>query len=119
MTSQSPTNLDQLVEQIDNPEALKQLVKALFDKISKLEAATALSVQKESPAVQQQLDRLQQIKYGITELTERMQRPYIMPSDLEIVVDTLETLAKEGDSNALIIEGMPGTGKTQLAYAQV
>jgi Cdc6-like AAA superfamily ATPase len=110
---------DTLVEGIDNPAILKQLLIALVDKVSALEAGTVLSFTEKLPAVQQQLDHLHQIRYGITELTERMQKPYIMSPDLEIVMDTLETLAKEGDCNALIIEGMPGTGKTQLAYSQV
>lgn len=113
------TNLDKLLENIEDPKVLKDILKEFMWKVSKLEQALVLSASSDKPQVKNKLDRLSQIKHGITELTERMERPYIMPSDLAIVVDTLDILTKAGDCNSLIIEGMPGTGKTQLAYSQV
>ncbi len=114
-------NVDKLLENIEDPKVLKDIFKELMWKISKLEQALVLSESsnKSQSQFRNKLDRLSNIKHGITELTERMERPYIMPSDLAIVVDTLDVLTKAGDCNSLIIEGMPGTGKTQLAYSQV
>lgn len=112
-------NNDIDIDWIEDPQVLKNLLKDLFSRFNRLEQALVLSDTSEKININNKIDRLNQIKHWISELTERMKRPYIMPAALSVVVDTLETLWNAGDCNSLIIEGMPGTGKTQLAYSQV
>lgn len=108
---------DKLIENIDDPTILKWLLQQFLWRIESLEKTIILSSTSKNSYMAGKIDRLNVIKHWIIELTERMERSYIMPSDLAVVVDTLEVLGNEWDCNSLIIEGMPGTWKTQLAYS--
>ncbi|MDR0397765.1 MAG: hypothetical protein LBH36_01095, partial [Candidatus Nomurabacteria bacterium] len=48
-----------------------------------------------------------------------MERPYIISSGLAGAKKALEVLADKGQMNSIILEGEPGTGKTQWAYSEV
>ena len=48
-----------------------------------------------------------------------MTKPYVMSPEMKTTLFSLETLAKQGGINSLILEGEPGTGKTQLVYSLV
>lgn len=113
------------IEQINDPEVLKSTLSALLDRIDGLEDRLKQlggSVKKEpvsSKLIIQKQDRLEQIKHGSTELDERMQRPYVVSAELQAVKEVLDILAETGDCNSVILEGEPGTGKTQWAYSEV
>ena len=113
------------IEKVEDPEVLKSTLAILLDKIDLLEQRlqsvsehpegnenkTALAVEKR--------ERLERIRHGLTELNERMERPYVVSAELQAVKEVLDILAEAGDCNSVILEGEPGTGKTQWAYSEV
>lgn len=92
------------------PDQLIAYIQKLEAKLSK-EAGNKYSNSK--------LERLLEIRHGLTELTERMQIPYLVSPELQTVKESLDMLADEGQCNSVILEGEPGTGKTQWAYSEV
>lgn len=108
------------IESVNNPEILKNLLFQLFEKVENLESRLK-PLSKENPmrGVQDKINRLDQIKHSITEISERMKRPYVITAELQAVKDVLDILAETGDCNSVILEGEPGTGKTQWAYSEV
>ena len=48
-----------------------------------------------------------------------MERPYLVSDGLANAKSALEILAEKGQMNSIILEGEPGTGKTQWAYSEV
>jgi len=117
--------LKQQIEQADDPEALKTALFALLDKIDSLEQQLS-SVDEEnenqeniSAIVADKKERLEQIRHGLTELNERMEKPYVISAELEAVKEVLDILSEAGECNSVILEGEPGTGKTQWAYSEV
>jgi MoxR-like ATPase len=117
--------LRQQIEQVDNPEVLKSALFALLEKIDSLEqrlgAVGENSEGKENIAtiVVEKRERLERIRHGLTEMNERMERPYVVSAELQAVKEVLDILAESGDCNSVILEGEPGTGKTQWAYSEV
>ena len=117
--------LRQQIEQVDNPEVLKSALFALLEKIDSLEqrlgAVGENSEGKENIAtvVAEKRERLERIRHGLTEMNERMERPYVVSAELQAVKEVLDILAESGDCNSVILEGEPGTGKTQWAYSEV
>lgn len=117
--------LRQQIEQVDNPEVLKSALLALLEKIDSLEqrlgAVGENSEGKENIAavVAEKRERLERIRHGLTEMNERMERPYVVSAELQAVKEVLDILAESGDCNSVILEGEPGTGKTQWAYSEV
>ncbi len=118
----SPKN-DEIIdyESITDPEELKRLLAMALEKASSLQKRLD-AVEQNGGAeeqVQQKTERLSEIRYGLTELDERMKRPYVLSSGLAAAKQALEILAKKGQMNSIILEGEPGTGKTQWAYSEV
>lgn len=108
----------------DNPQALKQMLFALFDKIDSLEQKLAniqekTTTENKTVILEEKRERLDRIRHSLTELTDRMQKPYVVSAELEAVKEVLNTLAETGECNSIILEGEPGTGKTQWAYSEV
>lgn len=122
---QNNFELGQQIEQADNPEILKATLFSLLEKINSLEqrlqSVGEASVGNEniSQVIAQKRDRLEIIKHGLTEMNERMERPYVVSAELQAVKEVLDILAESGDCNSVILEGEPGTGKTQWAYSEV
>ncbi|TAL50299.1 hypothetical protein EPN81_03140 [Patescibacteria group bacterium] len=120
-------NLREMFAKVEDADVLRQALGALLDRIDGLEQrlTTASSVERKgggegkSSLIREKRDRLAEIRHGLTELNERMQRPYIVSSELQAVKDVLDTLAESGACNSVILEGEPGTGKTQWAYSEV
>lgn len=117
--------LKKQIEQANDPEVLKQTLFALLDKIGSLETRLAGLDQraegneKESAVISEKRERLERIRHGLTELNDRMQRPYVVSAELQAVKEVLDVLAEVGECNSVILEGEPGTGKTQWAYSEV
>ena len=117
--------LKQQIEQTDNPELLKSTIFALLDKIESLEKRLALVGDRSEGGedlqeiITEKQNRLDRIRHGLSELNERMERPYVISAELQAVKEVLDTLAAAGDCNSVILEGEPGTGKTQWAYSEV
>ncbi len=112
------------IEQADDPEVLKQTLFALLDKIDSLEQRLSGVGEKEggegvSNIIERKRERLDRIRHGLTELNERMQKPYVISAELEAVKEVLDVLSEVGECNSVILEGEPGTGKTQWAYSEV
>ncbi len=114
------------INQIEDPEILKQTLFALLDKVDNLEnRLNELSNDEKSEdnsrleMITEKKDRLERIRHGLNELTERMERPYLITQELLAVKEVLDTLAENEVCNSIIIEGEPGTGKTQWAYSEV
>src|SRR3989344_5186656 len=113
------------IEQADEPEVLKRTLFALLDKIDSLEQRlSGVGKEKEgkenlSTFIEQKRERLNRIRHGLTELNERMQKPYVVSAELEAVKEVLDVLSEAGGCNSVILEGEPGTGKTQWAYSEV
>lgn len=108
------------IESVNEPEVLKNLLLQLFEKVENLESRLKpLSVENPMGGVQVKINRLDQIKHSLTEISERMKRPYVITAELQAVKDVLDILAETGDCNSVILEGEPGTGKTQWAYSEV
>ena len=111
------------IEAISDPEELKILLLAALKKTETLQSRLddlekGSSPSKENPILQKQ-ERLSEIRFGLTELNERMERPYLVSSGLANAKSALEILAQKGQMNSIILEGEPGTGKTQWAYSEV
>jgi len=117
--------LKQQIEQVDNQEILKSTLFALLEKIDSLEKRLQ-SAEEQSEnndnkiaLISEKKDKLERIRYGLSELNERMDRPYVVSAELQAVKEVLDILAETGDCNSVILEGEPGTGKTQWAYSEV
>ena len=108
-------------ESAENPELIQNTLNTLFKQIETLkERLEQVSKTPENgEVVKEKLAELTELRHGMDELTERMQREYIISPELHTIIGALDTLAEAGDLNALILEGEPGTGKTQLAYSLV
>src|SRR3989338_2142294 len=117
--------LKKQIEQANNPEVLKQTLFALLDKIGNLETRLAgldkgaEGNEAEIAVISEKRERLERIRHGLTELNDRMQRPYVVSAELQAVKEVLDVLAEVGECNSVILEGEPGTGKTQWAYSEV
>ncbi|OQX00963.1 hypothetical protein BWK69_00300 [Candidatus Parcubacteria bacterium A4] len=117
--------LQQQIEQVNNLEILKSTLFALLEKIDSLEQRLGVvggkSENKENitTIVAEKRERLERIRHGLTEMNERMGRPYVVSAELQAVKEVLDILAESGDCNSVILEGEPGTGKTQWAYSEV
>lgn len=113
------------IEQANDPEVLKQTLFALLDKIGNLENRLAGLDQKtegnenQAAMISEKRERLERIRHGLTELNDRMQRPYVVSAELQAVKEVLDVLAEAAECNSVILEGEPGTGKTQWAYSEV
>jgi MoxR-like ATPase len=117
-------NLRGIIERINDPGVLRELLGGVLDKLDSLEQRLDALQKPDNNtskvrAIEDKQTRLEQLRHGITELTERMQRPYVMSAELEAMKNVLETLASAGICNSVILEGEPGTGKTQWAYSEV
>lgn len=117
--------LKKQIEQANDPEVLKQTLFALLDKIGNLETRLAgldkgaEGNENEIAVISEKRERLERIRHGLTELNDRMQRPYVVSAELQAVKEVLDVLAEVGECNSVILEGEPGTGKTQWAYSEV
>lgn len=124
-------NFKESVNGVEDPEILKQIILALNAKIENLEDRMSKmsegnnetenpeTVSIRAQIIEQKHNRLEQIKHSITEITERMERPYVISAELMAVKEVLDVLSEDGDCNSVILEGEPGTGKTQWAYSEV
>ena len=115
-------NLRQQIDKVNDPEILKSTLFALLTKIDSLEKR--LGEQSEGndskkALILEKKDKLERIRFGLSELNERMERPYVISVELQAVKEVLDILAETGDCNSVILEGEPGTGKTQWAYSEV
>jgi len=113
------------IEQANDPEVLKSTLFALLDKIDSLEKRLS-SVGEDnekseniSTIIAKKRERLEEIRHGLTELNERMEKPYVISAELEAVKEVLNILSEAGECNSVVLEGEPGTGKTQWAYSEV
>lgn len=111
------------VEAISDPEELRNLLLAALKKAETLQSRlddleNNTSSSKENHILQKQ-ERLSEIRFGLTDLNERMEKPYLVSSGLANAKSALEILAEKGQMNSIILEGEPGTGKTQWAYSEV
>ncbi len=117
--------LRQQIEQVDNPEILKFTLFALLEKIDSLEKRLQYAGEQSEgndnkiALILEKKDKLERIKHGLSELNERMEKPYVVSAELQAVKEVLDILAETGDCNSVILEGEPGTGKTQWAYSEV
>lgn len=111
-----------LINAIESPEHLRSLVEYVLKENHRLQQEL-LDIQNTAEIDEEitttGLNRLEQINHGITELNERMTKPYVMSPEMKTTLFSLETLAQQGGINSLILEGEPGTGKTQLVYSLV
>lgn len=104
-------------------EILQESVRQLLSRVSQLEdRLRAISKknasEKDNGDTTRKLERLDCVRHSVTEYVERMQRPYVVSQELQTVKTVLDTLAETGDCNSVILEGEPGTGKTQWAYSE-
>ncbi len=109
----------QEVDGLEDVQLLQDALKTLFLKTKELEKkleAAMSNTEFYQDLVKNKLNRLNEIKHGITELTERMLRPYLVSPELQIIKGVLETLSASGTCNSIIIEGEAGTGKTAWPY---
>jgi MoxR-like ATPase len=117
--------LKQQIEQVDNPEILKSTLFALLEKIDSLEKRLQSAGEQSEgndnkiALISEKKDKLERIRHGLSELNERMEKPYVVSAELQAVKEVLDILAETGDCNSVILEGEPGTGKTQWAYSEV
>lgn len=117
--------LRQQIEQVDNPEILKSTLFALLEKIDSLEKRLQSAGEQSEgndnkiALISEKKDKLERIRHGLSELNERMEKPYVVSAELQAVKEVLDILAETGDCNSVILEGEPGTGKTQWAYSEV
>jgi len=121
----NPQNIPALQERmagIEDVELLQTVLSDLFQQIDglskKLQQAQESNELSQS-LVDKQMGRLNEIRHGITELTERMLRPYIVLPELQAIKNVLDTLSSTGTCNSVILEGEPGTGKTAWPYEEV
>lgn len=113
------------IERVDNPEVLKSTLFALLERIDDLQerlskvSENLKNNENIATVVVEKRNRLERIRHGLTEMNERMERPYVVSAELQAVKEVLDILAESGDCNSVILEGEPGTGKTQWAYSEV
>ena len=110
------------IEDISDPEELKRMLLATLQKAEELQSRidTLESTSHiEKSIIAKKQERLSEIRFGLTETNERMERPYLISSGLANAKKALEILATKGQMNSIILEGEPGTGKTQWAYSEV
>lgn len=111
------------VEAISDTEELKNLLLVTLKRAESLqERLDALDKETSSTKgnlVLQKQEKLSNIRFGLTEVNERMERPYLISAGLANAKSALEILAEKGQMNSIILEGEPGTGKTQWAYSEV
>jgi len=113
------------IEQVDNPEVLKSALFSLLEKIDSLEKRLQFAGEQSEgndnkiALISEKKDKLETIRHGLSELNERMERPYVVSAELQAVKEVLDILAETEDCNSVILEGEPGTGKTQWAYSEV
>lgn len=87
--------LKQQIEQASDPEVLKATLFALLNKIESLEQRLSLVVksgdgqENVSDIIANKRDRLEEIRHGLTELNERMEKPYVISAELEAVKEVL------------------------------
>ena len=117
--------LKKQINQVNDPEVLKNTLFALLTKIDSLEQRLSSVDGKNknsknlSAVITKKRERLEEIRHGLTELNERMKKPYVISAELEAVKEVLDILSEAGECNSVILEGEPGTGKTQWAYSEV
>lgn len=117
--------IKQQIKQASDPEVLKNTLFALLNKIDTLEQRLSSidngneSKENVSAIITSKRERLEEIRHGLTELNERMEKPYVISAELEAVKEVLDILSEAGECNSVILEGEPGTGKTQWAYSEV
>lgn len=102
----------------DNQELISNLLNQIRELESKLEKLKTES-EINRAILEKKSARLREIKHGLTEINERMERPYIVSPGLQAVRESLEILSQSGECNSVILEGEPGTGKTQWFYSEV
>ena len=111
------------IDAITDPDELKRLLLATLSKADELEESLANidtnGSSKKINSVTEKRDRLEEVRFGLVEMNERMERPYIISSGLASAKTALEVLANKGQMNSIVLEGEPGTGKTQWAYSEV
>jgi MoxR-like ATPase len=111
------------VVETESPGDLQKNLFLCLEKIQTLEEKLAsLGNTNETDAtgfIKQKSERLDRVLHGLTELNERMEKPYVVSAELEAVKEVLDILSGTGECNSVILEGEPGTGKTQWAYSQV
>ncbi len=112
------------IEQANDTEDLKKTLFVLLDKIDLLEQRLSDIGEKKGgenipQIIEQKHERLDRIRHSLSELNERMQKPYVISAELEAVKEVLDVLSEVGECNSVILEGEPGTGKTQWAYSEV
>lgn len=116
-------NLKSQIEQVDNPEVLRATLLALLGEIDslkkRLDVAGETTNENKKSLILEKKDKLENIRHGLSEINERMTRPYVISAELQAVKEVLDVLANSGDCNSVILEGEPGTGKTQWAYSEV
>ncbi len=115
--------LEQKPEESNNFEDLQNTLTMLLNRISTLEKRLAVldkkNLDNSSNLITNKRNRLDQIRHGLNELNERMKKPYVISAELEAVKEVLDVLSANGECNSIILEGEPGTGKTQWAYSEV
>ena len=113
------------IDEVEDPEVFKSILSSLLAKIDFLEEKLSMiteesrgkeNIIKTIGKKEEQLDRM---RHSLTEINERMERPYVVSAELQAVKEVLDVLAESGDCNSVILEGEPGTGKTQWAYSEV
>lgn len=126
-----PEQIMKSFENIKDPEVIQKMLEALTKRADAILGNTGKQLEnteeKEAGAegkdneeniIEEKRRRLDEVRHGITELVDRMQRPYVVSAELGAVKEVLDILAFNGDCNSIILEGEPGTGKTQWAYAE-
>ena len=114
-------NFESKFDQINDPEHLRGTLIALLKRIDVLEEKLDIVNNEKNlgDVVTEKKDRLERIRHGLTEMNERMERPYVISAELQAIKEVLDILAESGDCNSIILEGEPGTGKTQWAYSEL
>jgi len=117
--------LQEQIKEISDPKVLQKTLLYVLFKMNSLEQRLSTIDEKYTgneeimEVISNKRDRLDQIRYALTEMNERMERPYIVSAELQSVKDVLDVLAEDGICNSVILEGEAGTGKTQWAYHEV
>ena len=106
---------------MNNPETFKMILSSLFERVESLEEQLVSEREKKniSSIIGDKMEKIDRIRHSLTELNERMERPYVVSAGLQAVRETLDVLSETGECNSVILEGEPGTGKTQWAYSEV
>lgn len=111
----------EILAQINDPDVLRAIIAELSQKSEDLEerlkALEKLAQSKPEvlKVIKEKIDRLEIIRHQVID-SERMSRPYLLSPELKAISEVVDILANAGDCNSIVIEGEPGTGKTQWAY---